>query len=118
VTNGDNIHHIFPREYLKTIGLKRGEYNQIANYVYTQSEINIKIGKKAPKKYFSEMQKQCNGGELTYGGICDMKTLEKNLAANAIPIEVFNMEHDEYENFLKLRRNLMKVKIKDFYYLL
>ena len=113
-----DIHHIFPREYLKTKGFTKSEYNQIANYVYTQSEINIKIGKKSPKQYFSEIQKQCNGGDLIYGGICDTKSLQKNLEANAVPSEVFNMESDEYENFLKLRRNMMRDKIKDYYNLL
>ena len=39
-----DIHHIFPKKYLQKNGLdNRKDYNQIANYVYTQSEINIKI---------------------------------------------------------------------------
>ncbi len=46
-----DVHHIFPREYLKSHGMQRGEYNQVANYVYTQTEINIAIGKKAPNEY-------------------------------------------------------------------
>jgi len=29
----------------KKAALQKGKYNQIANYVYMQSEINIKIGK-------------------------------------------------------------------------
>ena len=46
-----DVHHIFPRQYLKGNGLSRGQYNQVANYTYVQSEINIKIGKKAPCDY-------------------------------------------------------------------
>ncbi len=94
------------------------EYNQISNYVYIQSEINIKIGKKSQKQYFSEIQKQCNGGKVAYGGICDMKTLLNNLAANAVPQALFNMESDEYEKFLELRRNLIRNKIQEYYNLL
>ena len=41
----------FPKEYLKQGGLGKGQYNQVANYAYVQSEINIKIGKKAPDDY-------------------------------------------------------------------
>ena len=40
-----DVHHLFPRAYLKKYGLTRGQYNQIANYVVAQSEINIAIGK-------------------------------------------------------------------------
>ena len=47
-----DIHHLFPKDYLKKNGLDRGKYNQIANYVYMQSEINIKVGNKPPKDYF------------------------------------------------------------------
>ena len=36
--HGD-VHHIFPKQYLKENGLSRGMYNQVANYVYVQSEI-------------------------------------------------------------------------------
>jgi len=43
--------------------------HQIANYVYTQSEVNIKIGNKPTKQYLAEIKDQCNGGELKYGGI-------------------------------------------------
>jgi len=46
-----DVHHIFPRDLLKKKGLKRGQYNQIANYVYTQSEINIKVKDKPIEKY-------------------------------------------------------------------
>jgi hypothetical protein len=43
-----DVHHVFPRDYLKKNGLARGQYNQIANYVVAQSEINIAIGNKKP----------------------------------------------------------------------
>jgi len=37
--NRTDVHHVYPRNYLKKQGLSRGRYNQIANFVLTQSEI-------------------------------------------------------------------------------
>ena len=48
VAHRGNIHHIFLKAFLKRRGLTRGSYNQIANYVYMQAEINIKLADKAP----------------------------------------------------------------------
>jgi hypothetical protein len=53
-----DIHHLFPKDYLKKNGLDRGQYNQIANYAYMQSEINIKVGNKPPKDYFDVVKSQ------------------------------------------------------------
>src|SRR5205807_10111270 len=53
-----DVHHVFPRDYLKKSGLERGQYNQIANYVVAQSEINIAIGNKPPQTYFGQLLKQ------------------------------------------------------------
>ena len=48
-----HVHHVFPSSYLKRHGFQRGRYNQIANYVIMQSEINIAIGNRPPSTYFS-----------------------------------------------------------------
>lgn len=116
VSHKGDIHHIFPRDYLKKNGLKRGLYNQIANYVYMQSEINIKIGNKAPAAYFGKIIHQCNGGGLVYGAICDMDALRENLAMNCIPESIFGMELSGYEEFLRERRLLMAKKMRDYYF--
>ncbi|HPS82706.1 MAG TPA: hypothetical protein PLA88_00200, partial [Bacteroidales bacterium] len=111
-----DIHHIFPKAYLKENNKnQRSEYNQIANYVYVQQEINIKIGKKAPEVYFSQIQNQCNGGELVFGGIDNMPDLLKNLEMNCVPKEIFTMKSEDYESFLIERRKLMAEKIKGYY---
>jgi len=114
ITEKGDIHHIFPKEYLKNKGLKSGEYNQIANYVYTQSEINIRIGKKSPEEYLSDVLEQCNGGSLKYGAITDKNELNNNLKMNCIPKEM-NIFKD-YNAFLTKRRELIAEKIKNFYY--
>ena len=111
-----DIHHLFPREYLKANGFERGDYNQIANFVYAQSEINIKVGKKTPKDYMTEVIKQTKGGKMKYGGIADEKILAENLKQNCIPSGFEEMEFGDYENFLKERRKLMAKKIKDYYF--
>lgn len=65
-----DIHHIFPKKYLQKYGIKEsGMYNQIANYVYTQSEINIKIKDQAPKEYMAQVKEQCTGVNAVCGGI-------------------------------------------------
>jgi len=116
ITHRGDIHHIFPREYLKKRGLTKGKYNQIANYVYMQSEINIQIGRKAPNIYFAELLEQCRDGEVKYGGITTIRTLNKNLAMNAIPKSIFEMQFEDYEQFLEERRMLMAQKIKEYYF--
>lgn len=111
-----DIHHIFPKAYLKENNKnQRSEYNQIANYVYVQQEINIRIGKKAPEVYFKQVIDQSNGGERIYGGIDNMPDLLKNLEMNCVPQSIFTMKSDDYEAFLVERRKLMAEKIKGYY---
>jgi hypothetical protein len=118
IFNLGDIHHIFPKDYLRKNGMKRSQYNQIANYVYMQSEINIKIGNKAPKEYFADLIQQCSGGGLKYGGINSLEELKENLGMNCIPESIFTMTFENYEEFLEQRRLLMAKKIRDYYYTL
>jgi len=115
ISQRGDIHHVFPRQYLKNGGMKRERYNQIGNYAYTQSEINIQIGNKAPQVYFAEMKEQSNGGPHKYGGIRDWETLKANMEVNCIPDSVFDMTIDHYDQFLEERRTLMARKIRDYY---
>lgn len=112
-----DTHHIFPKNYLQKNGFNnRGLYNQLANYVYTQSEINIAIKNQSPKKYFETIISQCNKKEeLTYGGIDNMEELYKNLDDNDIPHEIVEMDVNDYQDFLVMRRNLMAKRIKEYY---
>lgn len=115
VSHLGDVHHIFPRDLLKKAGLSRSLYNQIANYAYTQEEINIKIGNKPPLTYFDHVLSQCSGGPVKYGAIADMDTLRANLAANCVPETVFAMDEGKYDEFLKARRQLMAAKIRSYY---
>ena len=115
VSHRGDIHHIFPKDYLKKNGLASKKYNQIANYVYTESAINIKIGNKAPDVYFANLREQCKTGEIHYGSITDMYDLKENLMESAIPAGIFDMDLDDYDSFLIERRKLMSQKIKAYY---
>jgi len=115
ITHKGDVHHIFPKNYLKQFGLQRGQYNQIANYVMMQSEINISIGDKAPSEYFTNLLEQCRKGKTYYGGIVNMEQLRENLEMNCIPNGMENKGIDDYEEFLQERRELMATKIKNYY---
>ncbi len=110
-----DIHHVFPKDYLKKNKLTRGQYNQIANYVVAQSEINIAIGNKEPRVYFAEILEQCNGGRKKYGNICNPVKLKENLKMNCIPESIEEMTVDNYSDFLAERRRLMAQKIKTYF---
>jgi hypothetical protein len=110
-----DVHHLFPRDYLKKKGFKPGQYNQIANYAVAQSEINIAIGNKEPRVYFSQLQEQCNGGKKHYGNICDQNELRKNFHMNCIPEGMENMTVDDYPAFLAERRRLIAQKIRKYF---
>ena len=111
-----DVHHIFPKEYLKSNGYDKNLYNQDANYAYLDTQVNKSIGKKAPCEYFAEALTQCDTKVITCGSITDSEQLKKNLEANCVPFAVCNMNHNDYPAFLEARRKLMAQKIKDYYY--
>ena len=111
-----DIHHLFPKDYLKKNGLDRSKYNQIANYVYMQSEINIKVGNKPPKDYFEILKSQMVDNNQQVSGLANDQQLLENLKMNSIPTEIQQMNIDDYNDFLILRRKLMATKIKDYYH--
>ena len=108
-------HHIFPKNFLKKHHKTRREYNQIANIAYTQTEINIAIKDRSPKKYLGDVLEQCGGGELKLGGITDRDALNRNLTQNCIAPDIFEMGIDGYDGFLEKRRVLMANKIKNYF---
>jgi hypothetical protein len=111
-----DIHHLFPKDYLKKNGLDRSKYNQIANYVYMQSEINIKVGNKPPKDYFETVKTQMLNGIQQVSGLSNEQQLLDNLKMNCVPLEIQQMGIEDYNEFLTLRRQLMATKIKEYYH--
>jgi hypothetical protein len=113
--NRADVHHVYPRQYLKGQNLTKGTYNQIANYVVAQSEINIAIGAKPPANYFKELAEQCNGGAKKYGGITDKAEMTVNLAMNCVPASMLEGDIKDFGAFLEERRKLMALKIKAWF---
>ncbi|MGB5099831.1 MAG: hypothetical protein WBN94_04450, partial [Methanothrix sp.] len=110
-----DVHHLFPRDYLKKRGYSQRIYNQIANYVVCEKPINISIANKEPSIYFNEIKKQCNGGQKCYGNITDPNEVHRNFQMNCIPGGMEEMTADNYLDFLAERRNLMSQKIKNYF---
>lgn len=115
ITHHGDIHHIFPRNLLKKAGLKKSQYNQIANFAYVQQEINIKIDDKPPAKYIGDVFSQCETGKPVYGAILEKEQLLKNLRENCLPTDLEAYSLDNYDNFLKHRRVEMAKKIERYY---
>jgi len=118
ITFKGDIHHLFPKDYLKKNGLTQGKYNQIANYVYMQSEINIKVGNKSPQEYFNIVHAKINNEDSSLTGISSLSELQENLRMNCIPENIGEMTVDNYNDFLIERRKLMAMKMKEYYFLL
>jgi hypothetical protein len=110
-----DVHHLFPRDYLKKKGLNRAQYNQIANYVVIQSEIDIAIGNKEPKVYFGQLFEQVRNGPKRYGNIIALDDLKENFCMNCIPEGMEWMTVDDYNTFLEKRRKLIAKKIKLYF---
>lgn len=115
ISAGD-VHHVFPKEHLKKSGYsKKSEYNQVANYVYLDTSINISIGKREPNDYFSAALRQAQGKPEKVGTISDEHDFWSSLEVNCIPKDIINMNTDDYPRFLQERRKLMAMKIRNYY---
>lgn len=89
----------------------RGRYNQIANFVLTQSEINIAIGEKPPGNTLPSWPNRRNGPKK-YGGIAAEADLRANLRMHCLPETLLDGAIPTYDDFLEERRKLMALKIK------
>jgi hypothetical protein len=111
-----DVHHIFPKQYLKSNGvLEKSKYNQVANYTYLDTTVNINIGKAAPCEYFKKAIDLCNKDESAFGSIRNIEVLKKNLKENCIPEDIVNYTVKDYDEFLLQRRKMMAKKIEEYY---
>ena len=110
-----DIHHIFPKKYLSKNGYLPKQYNQVANYVYTEQATNIKVGMLPPQEYLAKVMEQIDANVFDISTIDSKKALEENLQLNDVPNRLFTATHTDYNDFLTERRKLMAVKIKDYY---
>lgn len=113
--NRSDVHHVYPRNHLKKHGVTRNRYNQIANFVLAQSEINIAIGEKSPDQYFGELAEQVAGGKKRYGNIVNRDEMLANFRMNCLPASLLDGEIPAYEDILEQRRRLMAQKIRAWF---
>lgn len=111
-----DLHHIFPKDYLKKNGFQKNLYNQVANYVYMQQELNVRIGNKSPKDYMRIIKDQIENKKIILSNFKNLIDLQKNLEENCIPELIFEGDFRNYQEFLTLRRKLMAEKIKGYYF--
>ena len=115
IDTGD-VHHIFPKEFLKSNGLRFTQYNQVANFTYLETPINIAIGKKSPSDYFGAVFKQCETKKPEIGSMIDIEAVKQTMEMNCVPEDVLTMSVEDYESrFLTKRRELMAAKIRKYY---
>lgn len=116
ITISGDVHHIFPRAYLKKNGIdSKTKYNQVANYTYLDTAVNKAVGDDEPATYFSKVKQQCLTKAIKIGNISDGVLLDTNLAENCIPASVFTMTYADYDDFLIQRRKMMAALIEDYY---
>jgi hypothetical protein len=116
VTISGDVHHIFPRDYLKKNGVdSRVKYNQVANYVYLDTQVNKAISNSPPCVYFAKVKEHCKTGNIQLGNISDEALLASNLAENCIPQNIVNMDVRDYDTFLAERRKLMAKMVERYY---
>lgn len=113
-----DVHHIFPKAYLQKTGVlnNRTIYNQVANYVFLDTPINIVIGEKAPNVYFKDAFESTRNTNTVFGYPMTEEGLKENLLENCIPIEIEEWTYEDYQQkFLVERRKMMAEKIKNYY---
>ena len=113
-----DIHHIFPKNYLqKTESLNvRSIYNQVANFAFLDTPVNIYIGNRAPNDYFKEAFESAEKENIVFGNPMTLEELQNNLNANCIPLSIKDWDYTQYlDSFLPQRRKLMAAKIKEYY---
>ncbi len=110
-----DIHHIFPKKYLVKNNFSPKQYNQVANFVYTEQATNIKVGAVAPAEYMAKVKSEITAGVINLSTINSEEILNENLKNNDIPLILETSSYLEYENFLIERRKLMAERIKKYY---
>ena len=116
VTISGDVHHIFPRAYLKRNGVdNKTKYNQVANYIYLDTQVNKAIRDDAPCVYFARAKQQCETKKIVLGNISDSDLLASNLEENCIPNNIDAMDVSSYDAFLLERRKMMATLIERYY---
>ncbi len=93
------FHHIIPKDLLQKAGYKKEERNDIANMAFISKRTNLFISNKNPMEYIPKLTE-------TYGSLM--------FEPHGIPLQPELWMLENYEDFLKVRRELI-IKIIDDY---
>ncbi len=85
------VHHIFPKAYLKKNGYKKAQINAIANFCFLTKDTNLSISDEAPELYFEEIERKYPGA----------------LASQWIPMDRELWKVENYPDFLSARQVLL-----------
>jgi predicted transport protein len=99
--NDSEKHHIFPKAYLKSVGIsEKKTTNLLVNFCLIDSELNKNISDKQPSQYFSSFQKI-------------NPDLNKSLKSHLIPDdENSGIWGDNYQKFIDQRTELILREVK------
>ena len=108
----DDIHHIFPKNYLVKHGYDKSKYNRIANFVHLRNDINISVSDLAPREYLGDI---LSVGNNHHSDIVNEAEMINNFEDNAIPKILLQAEVDDYDEFLRQRQVLMAEMVREYY---
>jgi hypothetical protein len=91
--NSKEYHHIFPRNFLKSLGVTAGKINSLCNICLLPSYANKVIGNKPPSDYFPNLIPKSQ-----YASI---------LKSNLLPPKKEIYSKNQYDEFLKQRASLI-----------
>ena len=95
-------HHLFPRKYLKRLGIKEQRYiNQVANYDLVEWKDNIDISDQPPAQYVPAYERRFSPQQLS-----------QMYRLHALPDGWYHMD---YHQFLEERRKRMAAIIREGY---
>lgn len=100
--NNSEKHHIFPKKFLKSQGIKEKKANDLlVNFCLIDSALNKYISGKSPNDYFSEFKEQ-------------NKELKKSLDSHLIPSDNDSgIWSDDYKTFIQQRAEILYRQVKN-----
>ncbi|MCZ7555447.1 MAG: DUF262 domain-containing protein [Bacteroidia bacterium] len=118
LTVKSDLHHFFPKDFLKKNGATKGRYNQVANLVVTDTPINLCIGSTPPEVYMAAEWEAClqpDAKKKRCGHIELPEQLMQNLNSHCIPLDSELYSYERYDDFLEERRKLMAGKMREYF---
>ena len=85
------VHHIFPRSFLRKHDYGKAEINAVANFCFLTKDTNLKISDKNPEVYFEDIESRFPGA----------------LASQWVPMDKVLWKVENYLDFLEERKRLL-----------